>query len=920
MQMTYLNLYYPEKITPCTQLYRVLILHHFSTDEDNFPMKKPAMATLRRIVILLLLATFVTTISAEAANQYYFRFQIKDRKELASLDKKITIDRCAPWDGQTVYAYANDQQYETFQTLGIPFELLTNPGELQEVRMSSTVREAQAWDSYPTFDAYKQMMEDFATNYPTLCVLDTIGYSEQGRELLAVKISDNATTEEAEPEVFYTSSMHGDETTGYVLMLRLIDSLLVSYGSDARITDMVDNMEIFINPLANPDGTYRGGNNTVFGAWRYNANGVDINRNFPDPQDGPHPDGNSYQDETLAMIDWADQHNFVISANFHGGTEVVNYPWDTWATLHADDSWYVSISHKYADTAQVASPSGYMDGFTDGITNGYDWYEVNGGRQDMMNFWYHCREVTIELSDTKLLSASQLPNHWNYNRKSLLSFLEEARYGITGIVTSSLTGLPLEALVTVVGHDTDSSQVRCDATHGDYHRMIGPGSWTLEFSALGYVTQTISGITVLSGQTTVQDVQLDPISTDPVLTLISESAPTVIDPGDNVGMTITLRNDGGGAATGVQGVLSTDDSNITINQPLSGFPTIAELGGTAVSQGSYSFSVSSSTPTYHQVDFRLDLTADGGYVDSAFFSLTIGLDVEDFETGDLSLYDWQSTGSAPWSVGSSTRYEGTYAAASGNIGNNQTSQLSVTVEVAQAGPISFEAKVSSESGFDYLRFLIDGIEKEKWSGEMDWTGKSYFVFPGSHTFTWRYTKDQSQANGSDKGWVDLIVFPALSEPTEPLVILTESLPDGWVGTAYSEQLSATGGSGNITWSDLNGDLAGTGLTLSSGGLVAGTPTSSGPVQFTARAADEGTLEVDKQYSMQMFLCGDADGGGAVAISDAVFVINFIFGGGPAPSPEALADADCSGTVSIGDAVYIIQFIFGGGPAPCAGCK
>jgi hypothetical protein len=68
-----------------------------------------------------------------------------------------------------------------------------------------------------------------------------------------------------------------------------------------------------------------------------------------------------------------------------------------------------------------------------------------------------------------------------------------------------------------------------------------------------------------------------------------------------------------------------------------------------------------------------------------------------------------------------------------------------------------------------------------------------------------------------------------------------------------------------------------------------------------------------------YVCGDADGSGGVSIGDAVFIINYIFGGGPAPDPAAAGDADCSGSVSIGDAVFIINFIFGGGPAPCSSC-
>ncbi len=68
-----------------------------------------------------------------------------------------------------------------------------------------------------------------------------------------------------------------------------------------------------------------------------------------------------------------------------------------------------------------------------------------------------------------------------------------------------------------------------------------------------------------------------------------------------------------------------------------------------------------------------------------------------------------------------------------------------------------------------------------------------------------------------------------------------------------------------------------------------------------------------------FICGDADGSGAISIGDAVYIINYIFGGGSAPDPLEAADADCSGAISIGDAVHLINFIFGGGPAPCATC-
>ena len=329
-----------------------------------------------------------------------------------------------------------------------------------------------------------------------ICAVVNAGSSVQDRDILFVRISDNVASEENEPGVLYTSTMHGDETVGYILMLRLIDSLLVAYGSDPRITDLVDNMEIWINPLANPDGTYHSGNSTVVGATRYNANGVDLNRNFPDPDEGEHPDGRAWQPETEAMMAFASAHSIVLSANFHGGVEVVNYPWDTWSRRHPDDSWFQYISREYADTAQAYSPAGYMDYLDNGITNGWDWYPVSGGRQDFMTYWYGCRETTIELSDTKLVPESSLPFYWLYNRLSLLGYLEKAFYGIHGIITDYETGLPLEAFVKISDHDIDSSEVRTDPEVGDYHRLLQAGTYDFQFIAEGYVSQTVTDVTL----------------------------------------------------------------------------------------------------------------------------------------------------------------------------------------------------------------------------------------------------------------------------------------------------------------------------------------------------------------------------------------------------------------------------------------
>ena len=93
----------------------------------------------------------------------------------------------------------------------------------------------------------------------------------------------------------YNATIHGDELTGYGLMLKLIDHLITNYNKDPQITNLINNTEIWINPLANPDGTYRN-DTTLKNPYRYNANGIDLNRNFPDPDPtwGPHPDFNQW--------------------------------------------------------------------------------------------------------------------------------------------------------------------------------------------------------------------------------------------------------------------------------------------------------------------------------------------------------------------------------------------------------------------------------------------------------------------------------------------------------------------------------------------------------------------------------------------------------------------------------------------------
>ena len=90
-----------------------------------------------------------------------------------------------------------------------------------------------------------------------------------------------------------------------------------------------------------------------------------------------------------------------------------------------------------------------------GITNGYAWYEIDGGSQDYMNYYHHCREVTVEISDIKLLPENLLPDFWEYNYRSFINYMTQGLYGISGTITDSESGLPVKATIYINDHDDE---------------------------------------------------------------------------------------------------------------------------------------------------------------------------------------------------------------------------------------------------------------------------------------------------------------------------------------------------------------------------------------------------------------------------------------------------------------------------------
>ena len=151
-------------------------------------------------------------------------------------------------------------------------------------------------------------------------------------------------------------------------------------------------------------------------------------------------------------------------------------------------------------------------------------------------------------------------------------------------------------------------------------------------------------------------------------------------------------------------------------------------------------------------------------------------------------------------------------------------------------------------------------------------------------------------------------------------------PDGYLGVPYNFQLQAVGGVPPYNWVHFGGDIP-FGCVFNGGteGTITGTPSWKATYYFAIQVTDsDSPPKVDQRQLIIVVtdpegLCGDADGDAAVNVSDAVFLVNYIFAQGPVPDPLYTGDTDCTGAVNVSDVVYLINYIFASGPTPCANC-
>lgn len=275
------------------------------------------------------------------------------------------------------------------------------------------------------------------------------------------------------------------------------------YGSDERITTLVNSTRIHLMPSMNPDGYEKGTEGDESGhIGRGNANNIDLNRNFPDQY---FPTTQAFEPETQAVMNWSKSIPFVLSANLHGGSLVANYPYDDnpqgqgkVESPSPDDALFRFLAKTYSfahPTMHLGKPchestfperlrGGVLDEtFKDGITNGAYWYSVAGGMQDWNYLHTNDMEITVEVSCFKYPYAKDIKHYWEENHEALLQYLEQVHRGIRGFILDE-SGSPIsDASVIVKG--IEGKTVR-SYLNGDYWRVLLPGEYFITANATGY--------------------------------------------------------------------------------------------------------------------------------------------------------------------------------------------------------------------------------------------------------------------------------------------------------------------------------------------------------------------------------------------------------------------------------------------------
>lgn len=354
---------------------------------------------------------------------------------------------------------------------------------------------------YPSITEVNTTLATVVSDHPSICRLETIGTTGQGRPIYAVVVSQNVSQNEAEPRVRVCGNIHGDEKGSGMSVLNFLTVLTDNYGTSEMCTYLVNNAETWIIPVLNPDGYYLN--------QRYNANNVDLNRNCSymwQSGGGPAPfsEPETQALRNITQPDWPSLTNLrnVFAGGFsgHDGAQCVNTVWNFSVSEPIQDLAVVTAqANAYALHPSIVAYYGPNN--WDIWIPGASWYPTNGD----VNDWSYgeCGTVdhTIEVSNAK--SPSDWPGVANANYMPMLQWAVSSLYGVYGTVTNGV-GDPLDAEIDISIPDASDSTplrfTRSDVVNGGYSKTLAAGTYNITATVAGSGSQTQTGVVVGAAQ------------------------------------------------------------------------------------------------------------------------------------------------------------------------------------------------------------------------------------------------------------------------------------------------------------------------------------------------------------------------------------------------------------------------------------
>lgn len=253
----------------------------------NIFVRKLPIIAKQKMILMLLLIIFSNSF---AENYRKVKLIINNKSEIVELQKLgIPLDDSYQNRDGSIDVFLNDFEFLAIQKSNVQYDVLIDDwqkyySDRNKDIGNSAIQKVNA--KYPvngftlgsmggnyTLEEIWQKVDEMIANYPNLIsVKDSIGASVENRPIYAIKISDNPNTNETEPEVLYTALIHAREPESMMQMFYFMYYLLENYGTNAEVTYLVDNREMYFIPVINPDGYYHNQNNYPNGGgmWRKN--------------------------------------------------------------------------------------------------------------------------------------------------------------------------------------------------------------------------------------------------------------------------------------------------------------------------------------------------------------------------------------------------------------------------------------------------------------------------------------------------------------------------------------------------------------------------------------------------------------------------------------------------------------------------